>query len=306
MRRALAALLLVSCHRPEPQTTAPVAGESNVPRPTPVAIDAAVTAIEVDAGESKVDTGLAGEPLQIWHAEGFDVAASLPIGTRTKRPIVVGIHGSKDRHDLTCARWRRAFAGWAFIVCPQGVPYRGGLAWGAPSVMIERIDRAIALVRDKYGPFVADGPVVYAGWSLGATRGPGVVALRPGLFEPVVLAEVGHTRIDANASVNAFRKARVAHPIVACATNRCAQLVKRLQRASNGASPQGPPVGYVDAGIGRGHLFDDLMANQIGNAIARATENDPRWNGFSAALNAPREDAGVLDEPSDDEEDPTP
>lgn len=302
-RLALAMLLAVACRSPEPKPSAPAVGESTVARPAANLPDAAPLTFGPDASEPPSSSALAGSPLETWHADGFEIAASLPIGTHTKRPVVVGIHGSKDRHDLTCARWRRVFVGWAFIVCPQGVPYRGGLAWGAPSNMIERIDRSLAMLRERYGAWVADGPVVYAGWSLGATRGPSVVALRPGLFEPVVLAEVGHTRIDANASVSALRKAHVEHPIVACATNRCAQFVKRLQRAADGDRLR---VGFVDAGIGRGHLFDELMAREIGTAIAHAIENDARWNGFASALSAPREDAGAPDEPGDEEDEPAP
>lgn len=300
-RLALAALL--ACHapappEPKPRIEAPPAASASL------SLDAApIAPAAIDAGADVDPTVLAGEKLQTWRVGDFEVAASLPVGARERRPVVVGIHGSRDRHDATCARWRRTFAGWAFVVCPQGVPYRGGLAWGSPLVMAERIDRALAALRERYGAFVAEGPVVYAGWSLGATRGPAAVGARPGVFEPIVLAEAGHTRIDAAASLGSLRKGRASHLLVACATKRCARFEKRLEGAK-GKKP-GPTIALVDAGIGRGHLFDDAMSRAIGAAVAKAVADDPRWSGFAAALAAPPEDAPALDgPPEDDDADP--
>jgi hypothetical protein len=270
-----------------------------VPPPVVATEPQAPAVSEADAGPP----ALGGESMQTWHladARGnFDVVASVPVGAHGPRPLVVGIHGSKDRPEATCARWRKALAGWALVVCPAGVPYRGGLAWGAPSVMIERIDRAIAAAREHFGAFVADGPIAYAGWSLGATRGPSVVALRPGIFEPVVLAEVGHTRLDATASAKSLHAAKSEHAIVACATKRCAAFAKRLATA---AAKSGPVVAFVDAGIGRGHLFDDRMAHTIGAAVATAVTADARWSGLAAALESPPQDDQSAALPEEEEE----
>ncbi len=127
--------------------------------------------------------------------------------------------------------------------------------------------------------------------------------LRPGAFEPVILAEAGHTRLDANASAKALRTGRTAHVIVACATKRCASFGQRLARASK----TGPSVVSVDAGIGRGHVFDDRMAREIGTAVAKATEGDARWSGLGATLETESPDAGALTPeplPEDDEAEP--
>lgn len=304
---ALAAAAIASCQAPPP-SVAPA--PSPTPPAAPVASAIARTtepggAAAVDAGAPpSTDGGLAplvAPVLETVHAGDFDVVVAAPAGARERRPVVVGIHGSKDRPDAACARWRRSFAGWAFVVCPAGVPYRGGLAWGSPLVMIERIERALGVLRERHGAYVAEGPAVYAGWSLGGTRGPGVVATRPGLFEPVVLAEVGHTRLDATTSVASLRKGRAAHAIVACATRRCAAFTKRLERAAGG---RGPSIAAVDAGIGRGHLFDETMARSIGRAFVTTVAGDPRWTGFDAALEAPpTEDAGTdAPLPLDDDE----
>jgi hypothetical protein len=228
---------------------------------------------------------LEGSPIETWHSGGVDVVASLPVGAHEPRPVIVGVHGSGDRPEAAWARWRRTVAAWAFVVCPKGVPWRGRLAWGSPAVLAERIDGALAALRDRYRAYVAEGPVVYAGWSLGATLGPKAVALRPSAFDPVLLVEIGHTRLDATASVAALRTGKATHAVMACATRRCATFAKRLIHAGESGRPA-LAVAFVDAGIGRGHVFDDRMARAIRATVAETVKGDACWNGFAAALAA--------------------
>lgn len=304
-RLALLAAMALSCHAPPAPRPEARLAPSVAPAPSPAPEIAPEIAPDASTTPALVEPALAGERLQTWVVGDFEVAASLPVGARERRPVVVGIHGSHDRHDISCRRWRQTFAAWAFVVCPAGVPYHGGLAWGSPVVMAERIDRALAALRERYAAFIAEGPVVYAGWSLGATRGPGVVAARPGIFEPVILAEVGHTRLDVATSLASLRKGRASNAIIACATQRCAKFERRLETAKSRdpkGAKLGPGLGFADAGIGRGHVFDDRMARAIGAAMAKAVASDPRWNGFAAALEAPPEHLEPVDEPADDED----
>jgi len=256
-----------------------------------------------DAGASPAATGdlgaLEARPLETWQLGDVEVVVALPVGARERRPVVVGVHGSRDRPEAACARWRRTLASYPFILCPKGVPYRRALAWGSPAVLAERIDRGLAALRERHGAHVAEGPAVYAGWSLGGTLGPRVVAARPGRFDPVVLVEVGHTRLDATASTSALRSGRATKVIVACATRRCAAFGKRLQRSwkplsgSSRAEPSnnGSGLTIVDAGIGRGHVFDDRMARALGASLAASVADDPRFRGLAAALETGTGDA---------------
>jgi hypothetical protein len=226
---------------------------------------------------------LEGTPVETWRIGDVEIVAALPVGAREKRPVVVAVHGSRDRPDAACARWRRTVASWAFVVCPKGVPWRRGLAWGSPAVVAERIDRALAALHEHHHAHVAEGPVVYAGWSLGGTLGPRVVALRPGVFDPVVLTEVGHTRLDATSSAAELRSGRASQVIISCATRRCAAFGKRVEHAWGNT----PGLALVDAGIGRGHVFDDRMSRAVGASLVRSTASDPRWRGLAVALEAP-------------------
>lgn len=141
---------------------------------------------------------------------------------------------------------------------------------------------------------------MYAGWSLGATRGPAGAGLRPGVFDVVILAEVGHTRLDAKASTKSLVAAKVSHTLVACATKKCATFAMRLKAA--------PALVFVDGGIGRGHVFDERMTAAIGVAVRESVASDPRWSGFEEALAAglPKDETDPPLPPVDDEPDLVP
>ena len=71
------------------------------------------------------------------------------------------------------------------MICPQGI--RAGEATyttAAPSRIRGDIDAAVASVRQMLGPYVADGPLVYVGFSLGAMNGIEVVSKAGALFLP--------------------------------------------------------------------------------------------------------------------------
>jgi hypothetical protein len=224
---------------------------------------------------------LEGESIQTWQLGDIETSVAIPVGAREKRPVVLGVHGSADHPERVCERWQATLANFAFVVCPRGVPYGRGLAWGAPSVLAERADRAMAALRERYGPYIADGPVTYGGWSLGATLASSVVALRPGTYDRAILVEVGHTRIDAKKTAAGLKVGRTARVIVSCATRRCIGFAKRLEREW-----AGPGFAINDGGIGRGHLFDPQMFRTLGQTIAKDVEGDPRWTGFAARIAA--------------------
>src|SRR2546430_1963699 len=154
MRRiALATLLALSC------STKPKAAD---PQSAPIT---AATVGPIVPAAPPPDPGL--PPLESpekdkWTLEdGTEIFAAIPGEIREKRPVIVGIHGASDRPEWACAKWSATVAGYAFVVCPKGLPWWPHQAWGAPSLVAERADLAIAELRARHGAYVADGPVVY-------------------------------------------------------------------------------------------------------------------------------------------------
>lgn len=253
MRRlGLVASVIASC------SGMPRSPVSTLPAPTAPATEAATPS--VPAAEAQ-----AAPSLEKWSLDDFDVWVSAPPTGGERRPIVVGVHGSGERAEDACETWRAAIGEHAFVVCPKGVRWRWvkNETWGPAWVLAERADKAIAAVRARYAERVAPGLVVYAGFSLGATLAPEVVALRPGVYGAAIMVEVGHTPLGAARAATQIAKGGVSKVVVACATHPCAGFERRLEAAAKGGPVN---VSLADGGLGRGHFFDAPVIAAIAKA----------------------------------------
>jgi len=229
---------------------------------------------------------LAGEPLVRLELEGGGYAlAALPIGARDKRIVVVGVHGAGDRPDWSCSEWQAVTAGWAFVVCPVGVPhptYPSTFVWSSAEQIASRADRAVRALRAYYGTWVDDGPLVYGGWSQGASLASQVIASRPGTYDRAVLVEVGHTSIDANQVAAGFVAGGVRRAVVSCSSWPCRTFAKDFEGA---ARRRNLPVRVNDVGL-RGHWFDEPVVRTLGPTFVWMVEEERRFAGLGAAVDA--------------------
>ena len=260
MKRAALAFVLVACARREP--------------PPAVVIDAGA---EEDAQR---DAGAAGLPPLLpdggWFQTFADDAGvptyvAVPTGATTPRPIVVGLHGAQDRPDWACAEWFGAVGGRAFVTCPRGSPLAGAWAWSSVEQLASQAARAIALVRERFGPWVADGRALYGGWSQAATLGALVLAKRPDLFDGAVLVELGHTPLDPRGVASAVRESDVSAIAVVCATPSCERWCATATPALTGLRFQCTTAGH------RGHTYDGVVAQRVFDAVRFVEKDDPRW-----------------------------
>jgi hypothetical protein len=216
---------------------------------------------------------------------GQTAYVAIPVGARDKRAIVVGVHGAGDHADWACAEWQAVTAGWAFVVCPQGSPhakYPGTFVWGSAAAIATQADRAVLAVRSRFAAWVDDTPLVYGGWSQGATLAGDVIASRPGVYDRVVLVEVGHTPVDANLVGDAFAKGGVRRAVVSCSSVPCRAFAQQFERS---AGRRGLRVEVNDVGL-RGHWFDEPVFRTLGPKFAWMVEDAPRFVGLVAAVDA--------------------
>ncbi len=139
---------------------------------------------------------LGGEWLVKLPLDGFgDAVVSVPLGATSPRSVVVAAHGRNDRPEWACGEWRGITEAGPFILCPHGVPADAppgrGLAFAGVERTRHEIDAGLAALRARFGAYVTDGPMIYAGFSLGAILGVSVVADDPGRFPIAVLGEGG-------------------------------------------------------------------------------------------------------------------
>lgn len=196
---------------------------------------------------------------------GFgDAVVSVPLGATAPRPVVIGVHGRNDRPEWACGEWRGVTDGSAFVVCPHGVPANAapgrGLAFAGAAELRREIDAGLAALRARFGRYVADGPMIYAGFSLGAILGVAVVAEEPARFPIVVLGEGGQEQWTPE-RVKRFAKGGGRRVLFVCSTAACEAATPKAMAALTRAGVQTKLVsaGYI------GHLVDDRVV-----AVVRA------------------------------------
>ena len=153
----------------------------NKPRPNPNAkpllpqLDAASWLVELDVA-------------------GFGKAAlAVPLGATTARPIVIALHGVADRPEWACAALR-AIAGPApFVLCPRGVR-RADIAapdvrytFGSADDAARELRAALTALKQRYGAYVAPGPVVFSGFEIGADHVAWIAREEPAFFSRLLL-----------------------------------------------------------------------------------------------------------------------
>jgi hypothetical protein len=246
----LATVALIGCHgRSLPDATEVGAADAVLPAPAASAIPQELPP-------------LGGEWLVPLPLEGFgDAAVAVPLGATSARGVVVGVHGRNDRPEWACSEWRGVTPG-PIILCPHGVPVDAAPGRGLTFAGVERtrreIDAGLAALRARFGPYVADGPMIYAGFSLGAILGVPIVADDPARFPIVVLGEGGHDQWTPG-RVASFAKGGGQRVLFVCSTGVCE------------AATAHPLAALVRAGVqaklvsaGRiGHLVDDRVVSTV-------------------------------------------
>jgi hypothetical protein len=264
---------------PSPAPASP-AGAAPAPASTPGA------AVALAAPAPAALPPLEGGWLERLELEGGGHAfVALPLGARDKRSVVVGVHGAGDRPDWSCSEWQAVTAGWAFVVCPVGVPhpsYANTFVWGSPEAIAKSADRAVAALKARYGAWVDDGPLVYGGWSQGATLASHVIAARPGTYDRAVLVEIGHTSIDARQVAASLVGGGVRRAVVSCSSWPCRTFARDFEGA---ARRRGLPVAVNDVGL-RGHWFDAPVFQTLGPKFVWMVEDERRYAGLGAAVDA--------------------
>lgn len=130
-----------------------------------------------------------------WRSElpvaGFAPAiVALPLGATSPRPIVIVIHGARDRAEWQCGSFRGLFGPSVFIVCPQGmqVGSAGGLyGLGSFDDSTAELRAALAALKARYGKHVAPSPAVLVGYGEGVAVAADLARQEPSFFARVAL-----------------------------------------------------------------------------------------------------------------------
>lgn len=272
------ALALLQCARAESRTT-PVASVANA---APIAAETPRNAEPAPQAAAESPTRrarLESEPVIALDVPGFRPATVVvPVGTDRPRPVAVALHGNFDRPEWQCGVWQSIVENGGFVLCPRGVPRRDApAAWdrweySSAKAMKNEIEAAVAALRGRFGEFVAEGPLVFIGFSLGAIYGASLVQADPATYARVVFIEGGVSAWTPY-SAKKFAQAGGQRLILACGQADCLARVRRLGPALERA---GLPT-RVGGSAKAGHSYDGEVANVVRENWDWFIEGDGRW-----------------------------
>jgi dienelactone hydrolase len=193
---------------------------------------------------------------------GFrDAVVSVPLGATSKRVVALALHGNFDRPEWQCDVWRRITRGEVFVLCPRGTPRNDvpkeldRWEWGSVAKTKSEILAALTALRARYPDYVAGGPIVFTGFSLGAILGTRLVQDPELNVGAAVLIEGGYDGWTV-AKAKAL-KPRLAHVLFGCGQTQCRNAYRyQLKHLFEVA---GIPSSLV-ADVKAGHTYDDPVA----------------------------------------------
>lgn len=211
------------------------------------------------------------------------VAWPVPRSASRPLPILVATHGSYDQPEWNCETYQRIVAGRAVVLCP-----RGRLRWDTPeepsmrryffpstgngAALGREVEAAVRSFRERAGSRVAEGTVLYAGFSQGAILGAPFIISQPARYPRALLVEGGHGAWNQN-SARSYARGGGQRILFACGRASCTQSARaaaaHLERA-------GVKVKIV-AAEGEGHTYDGRVANEIAAALPWLLEDDARF-----------------------------
>jgi len=212
--------------------------------------------------------------------DGFaEAVVSLPLGTRDRKPVVLATHGNYDTPEWQCQAWRDIVESNAFVLCPRGAarsdsPSRSDIRYHYLSNQhLEReIDASVNALRAAYSDYVADGPMLYTGFSQGAIMGVSIMARRPERYSRAVLIE-GGPKGWYSATVKAFSEGGGQRILFACGQWDCNQ-----QSITAGRLLERHGVlTRVVFSKGEGHSYGGGVSDEIVRAFDWVIEGDDRW-----------------------------
>ena len=214
-----------------------------------------------------------------WRTElsvtGFGPATlALPLGATTPRPIVVVIHGARDRADWQCGSFRGLLGGRVFILCPQGVlqSEQGGLyGLGSFDESVAELRAGLAALKARFAAHVAPSPVLLIGYGEGAAVAADLARQEPSFFARVALVN-GKPSAFTPSAIKIFAERGGKRVLFFCTNEDCdangTERALLLTRARVAAKSVKRDVGP---------FFDQRFSDALRGELRWLVEDDARW-----------------------------
>jgi poly(3-hydroxybutyrate) depolymerase len=208
--------------------------------------------------------------------KGFGPATvALPLGATGPRPIVIVLHGARDRAEWQCGSFRGVLGGHVFILCPQGIAQstEGGLyGLGTFDDSAAELRAGLSALKGRYGAHVAPSPVLLIGYGEGAAVAADLARQEPAFFARVALVN-GNPALLTPSAVKIFAERGGKRMLFFCVDAECdasgverALLLTRVGLAAKSVKAEVGP--YLD------QRFTDALREQVPWLV----EGDTRWS----------------------------
>lgn len=209
--------------------------------------------------------------------KGFNDAALVAPARAGVRPVVLGLHGNFDRPEWFCGAMEEVVRGETWLLCPRGrlrrdtpreydrytYPSRGRLE--------AEIKAALATLRAKHPGRQDAGPLLLAGFSLGAIHAARFAVAEPKKYPRLYLVEGSH-RVWTAKNIRRFARKGGQAVLFACGRKGCGAQSRRICRALRHYKVQCAEVTVPTLGHSYNHpltararpLFKQLILRQPG------------------------------------------
>ena len=191
-------------------------------------------------------------------------------------PVLVVAHGAGGSAQGHCELWSRIVRERALLLCIRGRarspnPADGDYYPDHPTLERETF-AALGALRAHYAPRIAQGPVLYAGFSQGATMGALMLVEHAAEVSRLALVEGGFADWNV-ARAKAFRANGGERVLFVCGRKECAAPA-RLAAHWFKLAGVAAKVEYVP---GAGHSHDARVEARITQNLAWFVAGDARW-----------------------------
>jgi predicted esterase len=228
--------------------------------------------------EAQPDALAGSESLQKLSLDDGTVAyVARPAGASAPRPLIVGVHGALDRPESACNSWRAAASGYAFVVCPHGEKQDSErFSWDSAHTIAVRVTAAIAAARARFGAEIAEGPLLYAGFSQGATLARAALLEEEGRFPVALLAEGAYDLLSDPGFLSRLRARGTQRVALICGASNCFRAAEARKPVLERQGPELVVAGDAEAR----HNLDQRMRAALQAAWSDFVAGLPNWRGY--------------------------
>ncbi len=191
-------------------------------------------------------------------------------------PVLVVTHGAGGTAEAHCELWARIIEDRALLLCVRGRA-RGpnpddGEYYPDHRTLERETFAALSALRARYPERIAAGPVLYAGFSQGATMGALMLVDHAQEVTRLVLVEGGYADWSV-ARARSFRERGGERVLFVCGRKECANAAKT---SAYWFKLAGVPA-RVEFVVGAGHSHDQRVEARIMAALPWLLEGDARF-----------------------------